>query len=135
MSEREARVAKNEATSREMNEQIEHAHPRSPDEYFRIFCECGRSECDRVIAIAIAEYEAIRLDARQFAVIRSHVMPDIEDVVRETERFTVVRKHEGTPAEVAEEVPDPSLEPFGIRPARTNSRTRRSPNGSRAGRR
>ena len=103
MTEREARVAKNETTSREMNEQIEQAHPRSPDEYFRIFCECGRSECDRVIAIAIAEYEAIRSDARQFAVIRSHVMPDIEDVVRETERFTVVRKHEGTPAEVAEQ--------------------------------
>ena len=86
-----------------MNEQDRTGTPRSPDEYFRIFCECGRSECDRVIAIAIAEYEAIRSDARQFAVIRSHVMPDIEDVVRETERFTVVRKHEGTPAEVAEQ--------------------------------
>ncbi len=103
MTEREARVAKNEATSREMNEQIEQAHPRSPDEYFRIFCECGRSDCERVIAIAIAEYEAIRSDARQFAVIRSHVMPDIEDVVRDTERYAVVRKHEGTPAEVAEQ--------------------------------
>ena len=102
MTEREARVAKNEATSREMNEQIEQAHPRSPDEYFRIFCECGRSECDRVIAIAIAEYEAIQVGRSPVRGNPTHVMPDIEDVVRETERFTVVRKHEGTPAEVAE---------------------------------
>jgi hypothetical protein len=102
MSEREARVAKNEATSRDMNEKIEQAHPRSPDDYFRIFCECGRSDCERVIAIGILEYEEIRSDARQFAVVDGHVMPDVEDVVRNTERFTVVRKHEGTPAEVAE---------------------------------
>jgi hypothetical protein len=103
MTEREARVAQNEATSREMNEKIEQAHLRSPDEYFRIFCECGRSDCERVIAIAILEYEEIRSDAREFAVVRSHVMPDIEDVVRDTERYAVVRKHEGTPAEVAEQ--------------------------------
>jgi hypothetical protein len=103
MAEREARVAKNEATSREMNEQIEQAHSRSPDEFFRIFCECGRSDCERVIAIAIPEYEEIRSDARQFAVVGSHVMPDIEDVIRDTERYAVVRKHEGTPAEIAEQ--------------------------------
>lgn len=103
MSEREARVAKNETTSREINEKIEQAHARSPDDYFRILCECGRADCERVIAIAIPEYEELRSDARQFAVVRSHVMPDVEDVVRETERFTVVQKHEGTPARIAEE--------------------------------
>ena len=103
MSEREARVAKNEATSREMNEKIEQAHPRSPDDYFRIICECGRSECERVIAIAIPEYEEVRSDARQFAVVRAHIMPDVEDVIRDTERYALVRKHEGTPAEVAEQ--------------------------------
>lgn len=103
MSEREARVAKNETTSREINEKIEQAHPRSPDDYFRILCECGLADCERVIAIAIPEYEALRSDARQFAVVRSHVMPDVEDIVRDTERFTVVRKHEGTPARIAEE--------------------------------
>jgi hypothetical protein len=103
MSEREARVAKNEATARDMNEKIEQAHADSPDDYFRILCECGRSDCDRVIAIATPEYEALRSDAREFAVVSTHVMPDIEDVVRDTERYTVVRKHEGTPAEIAEE--------------------------------
>jgi hypothetical protein len=31
-----------------------------------------------------------------------HVTPDVEEVVSQTDRFTVVRKREGTPAEVAE---------------------------------
>ena len=103
MDERETRVAKNEATSREMNEQIEQAHSRSPDDYFRIICECGRSECTRVIAIGVGEYEEVRSDARDFAVVRTHLMPDVEKVVRDEERFTVVRKREGTAARIAEE--------------------------------
>ncbi len=103
VSEREERVARNETTSREMNERIEQAHQGSPDDYFRIICECGQPDCPRVIAISVPEYEEVRSDARHFAVVRTHVMPDIEEVVRETERFTVVRKREGTPAEIAEE--------------------------------
>jgi hypothetical protein len=103
MGDREARVAKNETAAREINEKIEQAHPRSPDDYFRILCECGRSDCERLIAITIPEYEALRSDARQFAVVRTHVLPDVEDIVRDTERYTVVLKHEGTPAEIAEE--------------------------------
>jgi hypothetical protein len=102
MGEREARLAKNEAATREMNEQIEQAHPKSPDDYFRIVCECGTPDCTRVIAISTPEYEALRSDPRHFAVVRTHVVVDVEEVVRETERFTVVRKREGIPAEIAE---------------------------------
>jgi hypothetical protein len=35
-------------------------------------------------------------------VVRDHVLSDVEDVVEENERFVVVSKREGTPAEVAE---------------------------------
>jgi hypothetical protein len=103
VSEREERVSRNEAITREMNEEIEQAHPRSPDDYIRIICECGRSDCTRVIAIAVPEYEEVRSDARHFAVVSTHVIPDIEEVERQTERFTIVRKREGIPAEIAEE--------------------------------
>jgi mannose-1-phosphate guanylyltransferase len=103
MDEREERVAQNEATSREINEKIEQAQTRSPDDYFRIVCECGRRDCSRVIAISVAEYESVRSDARYFAVVSTHVIADVEEVVRETDRFSVVRKHEGTPAQVAED--------------------------------
>jgi hypothetical protein len=67
----------------------------------RILCECGLLDCDRVVAITIAEYEAVRADPRQFAVVRDHVMPDVEEVLAETDRYTVVSKREGTPAAVA----------------------------------
>ena len=33
--------------------------------------------------------------------MRDHVMRDVEQVVEETDRFAVVAKREGTPAEVA----------------------------------
>jgi hypothetical protein len=102
MTEREERVAKNEATSRELNEGIEQAHAGSPIDYFRIVCECGDLACERVIAISIPEYEAIRSDPLLFAVVPTHIMPDVEDLVRTTDRFSVVRKHEGVPAEIAE---------------------------------
>jgi hypothetical protein len=103
VTEREERVARNEAMTREMNEEIEQAHPRSPADNFRVICECGNSDCTRVIAIAVDEYEEVRSDARHFVVVGAHVMSDVEEVVRETERFTVVRKREGTPAEISEE--------------------------------
>jgi hypothetical protein len=101
MGEREARLARNEATSREMNEQIEQGQLRSPDDYFRIICECGNPDCTRVIAISTPEYEALRSDARDFAVVKGHVILDVEEVVGETERFTVIRKRDGTPAKIA----------------------------------
>ena len=102
MSARDERVARNEATSREINEGIEEAHEGAPSErYVRILCECGQDGCDRLIAITIAEYERVRGDGRTFAVVREHVMADVERVVDETDRFVVVAKREGTPAVVA----------------------------------
>jgi hypothetical protein len=53
--------------------------------------------------LTIPQYEEVRSGPRQFAVVRDHVLGDVEGVVRETDRFVVVRKKEGTPAEVAEE--------------------------------
>jgi len=102
MNDREERVARNESTSREINEQLEEAHRiDSPGGYIRMVCECGQETCDRMIAITTSEYEQIRGDPRQFAVMRDHVRADMERVVYETDRFVVVAKMEGTPAEVA----------------------------------
>lgn len=105
MMSREERVARNESISREINDGIEGAHAStSSDSHVRMVCECGQDECDRLIAITIREYEQIRSDPRSFAVMKGHVMPDVEEVLSENDRFTVVRKREGTPAEVAEEL-------------------------------
>jgi hypothetical protein len=105
MDEREARVARNESISREINEQLEDAQASAGSETFlRLVCECGQQQCDQLLALTVHEYEEIRDDPRRFAVARDHVLPDVELVVRETERFTVVEKREGTPALVAEEL-------------------------------
>lgn len=103
MSEREARIARNEASSREINEGIENARPATPGDYVRMVCECGRPDCSSLIAITIQEYEAVRADPRTFVVHHSHVSPDVEEPVRTDERFVVVRKREGTPAAIAQE--------------------------------
>jgi hypothetical protein len=102
VSSRDERVARNESTTRQINEGIEQAHQAAPVEgQVRALCECGREECDRLIAITIAEYESVRADPSQFAVVRAHVMPDLERVVAETDRYVVVAKRQGTPAAVA----------------------------------
>ena len=103
MSEREKRAARNEAISREINEGIEEAHrvKGSPD-YVRMVCECTQPDCTALIVISVSEYEAVRADARHFAVLNDHVAPDVEIVVRQMERFTVVQKREGDAADIAE---------------------------------
>jgi hypothetical protein len=105
MKDREERVAQNESISREINEGLEQAHASSsPGDYLRIVCECGQEDCPRLIAITTHEYEDVRSDPRRFAVAKDHVMPDIEQVLRVTDRFAVVQKREGIPAAVAEEM-------------------------------
>jgi hypothetical protein len=104
VSSQHERVARNEAATREINEGIERAHQAGPTpDHVRIVCECGRLECDRVLAITLAEYESVRADPRQFVVARDHVMADVERVVAETDRYAVVTKRAGTPAAVAVE--------------------------------
>ena len=105
MTDREARITKNEAIARDINEGIEEAMASvSPEGYVRMLCECGQRECERKVAISVAEYERERSDPRRFVVVKEHVIPDVEDVVADAERYVVVQKREGTPAEVAEEL-------------------------------
>jgi hypothetical protein len=53
--------------------------------------------------MTLAEYESVRADPRQFAVARGHVLAEVERMVSETDRYSVVAKKEGTPAAVAVE--------------------------------
>jgi hypothetical protein len=104
VSSRAERVARNESTTHQINEQIEQAHQAAPTEgHVRVLCECGREDCDRPIAMTLAEYESLRADPVQFAVARDHVLAEVERVVAQTDRYCVVAKREGTPAAVAVE--------------------------------
>jgi hypothetical protein len=95
-------VAKNETAARDINEQIEAAHDGSPPgRHVRIVRECGHATCERVVAITPDEYPHLRSDPRRFAVVREHVIADVERVLSEADRYVVVTKREGTPADVA----------------------------------
>ena len=102
MSSREERMALNEAASREINEEVERAHQTDPPaRRMDIACECALKTCDRVIEISIAEYQDVRSDPRQFAIVPEHLIGDIERIVFENDRYAVVAKRQGTPADVA----------------------------------
>jgi hypothetical protein len=99
---REDRIAENEAVVREINEMIRSAHESAPDiSFMHIVCECGYETCGSIIAVTKDEYERIRNDPRQFCVLEEHVIRDVEAIVEGNDRFAIVAKRQGTPAEVA----------------------------------
>jgi hypothetical protein len=103
--ERAARLARNEARFREINERVERdLEPLvdTQDEQLPFVCECGRPNCTDTIRMSVAEYESIRGDATRFAVVSGHEIEDVEDVVERTDRYFVVQKHPQT-WEIAEQ--------------------------------
>ena len=105
MVSREDRIARNEVLHREVNErmrQIEEGlsargvvEPREFDEYF---CECGLDGCTEKIHLSAEEYEHVRSSPIRFAVVPDHVIPDVERVVGDHDRFVTVEKPVGEQA-------------------------------------
>jgi hypothetical protein len=93
MSDRNERLARNEAMFRSVNERVEEVVQPGPTEAIDFLCECGDAECVEKITLTRKEYESIRTDGAQFAVVTGHEIPAIENVVRRADRFLVVRKH------------------------------------------
>jgi hypothetical protein len=99
MEPRAARVGKNEALFREVNERIREITTYDSDIEF--LCECGDPGCARPILMTIGEYEDVRTNAKRFVVVPGHEASEVETVVETTDRFTIVEKHPGTPTELA----------------------------------
>src|SRR3954447_24406617 len=90
-----ARIARNEATFRRINEDISRGRDADDDTTLVGFvCECGQADCARLIEMTPSEYEHVRHDARRFAVVPGHEIETAETVVERNARFTVVRKRE-----------------------------------------
>ncbi len=91
---RQIRAAKNQALFRMVNERLQ-----GLAEAFEFIaqtasftCECADVSCTKQISLTLPEYEALRADPNQFAVLPGHVVSDVERVVSENERFVVVSK-------------------------------------------
>ena len=100
---RQQRLARNEATYRDVNEAIEAGRSDVADDPPRPFmCECGLLECNDLVELTLAEYESVRAHPTHFFMVDGHEIPDVEHVVERHERFTVAKKdHAG--AKVARE--------------------------------
>jgi hypothetical protein len=103
MGAREERVARNEALFREVNERIKHVNVGlAVAEATDFLCECGDESCTRPIGLTLAEYEAVRAEPTQFAVVTGHVVPDVERVLLSNERYSVVEKVDPDAVRIAE---------------------------------
>ena len=101
MTSREARIGGNEALFREVNERIRDLTWSHDNAEF--LCECGSETCADPIRMLLTEYEAVRADARRFAIVPGHDIPDVERVVEEHEHYVIVEKLPGIPSDVATE--------------------------------
>ena len=103
MDARAERIGRNEAIFRSVNESIMGLESGwdAASELAQFVCECGDETCRERIQMSLEEYAAVRTDAAQFVLVRGHQAPDVETVVAETDRYAVVRKREGEPADLA----------------------------------
>jgi hypothetical protein len=111
MDERQRRVGRNEALIRQVNEELEalDQFTRITERTVGIVCECGDLLCQERLDVPVATYERARSESELFLVVPGHEIPAAEDVVERSDRYTIVRKHEGGPAELARET-DPRSE-------------------------
>jgi hypothetical protein len=104
MSERQRRLALNEAVFRDVNERIRNTHERfelNPST-LDLVCECGQIDCTERLTMSLADYEGVRADARQFAIVPGHDDDAVEVILARRDTYDLVRKRPGEPAEVAE---------------------------------
>jgi hypothetical protein len=96
---REARLGKNEALFREVNERIREITTYDSDVEF--LCECSDENCTDSVRMTLGEYEGLRADPTHFAVVPGHEVEDIETVIISNDRFAVVEKRAGEATKVA----------------------------------
>lgn len=94
-TERQRRVARNEALFRELNEELR----RRVDEFdgeartYTLMCECAETGCTEMVAVNREEYQRARADDRCFLVLPEHLVPDAESPVHKHDHHWVIKKH------------------------------------------
>jgi hypothetical protein len=103
--EREIRAARNQALFRSVNEKLRDLNDAVAEltETFTIACECADLTCTQMLSIPSREYLSMRVEPRRFAVLPTHVYPDLERVISESDAYAVVEKN-AVAGEVAEEL-------------------------------
>jgi hypothetical protein len=68
-----------------------------PDSMLQVYCECGRNECTETMSLQRDEYESARAVATHFLAATGHALPNVERVVLDKGRYTVVELVSETP--------------------------------------
>ena len=104
MSERQRRRGLNEAVFREVNERIHDLNERFELEpqSLDLICECDDTNCADRISMPAADYEQVRADSRQFAIVPGHSDATVEIVIAREKDYHLVRK-QSEAAAIAEE--------------------------------
>jgi hypothetical protein len=92
VTDRERRLARNEALFRGVNEKVAELGDRKAT--FEIICECGREDCLEQLVVTLAEYERVRAEPTHFIVKPGHELGEVERIVERLDRFVVIEKHE-----------------------------------------
>ena len=103
---RQARIGRNEALFREVNERIEDLNrgfAAVSDGKMHVVCECGEHTCVDQLVVTPEEYEEVRADPLQFLVKPGHEILSSEDVVAERSEYLIVAKKRGIPRRIARE--------------------------------
>jgi hypothetical protein len=107
MDERQARVGRNEALFRAVNEHLEdlnEAFATVADAEFEVVCECGDAACVEQILIPAAEYVRVRTDPTLCIMTPRHEDATVEAVIENDHAtYHVIRKRPGEPADLAAE--------------------------------
>jgi hypothetical protein len=101
MDERLQRQARNEATFRATNREIEEISRELGDTQLEVICECGQDDCRGKIELTAEVYDSVHRERDRFVVVPGHESLEIENVVERTERYVVVDKF-GEAEEIAE---------------------------------
>ena len=108
MSERERRLALNEAMFREVNERVEDMTKSFDSDLgtFEIVCECADAGCTERLSVPTGVYERVRSDATHFLLSPGHEDPTVEHVIEVHDPYVVVEK-DGADVERVVEQTDP----------------------------
>ena len=93
-----------ESRSRDRNEWIAEtrgAVALEREEVELYVCECSDPDCRARIGLTRVEYEAVRGYPTRFAIATDHENPEVDQLMSEGDRFTVVQKIAGSAARIA----------------------------------
>lgn len=89
----ERRMAANEDVFRGVNEGIVRGQwPGDPEAPIGFRCECARLGCNVLVALTLAQYEAVRENPRRFVIVDGHEVPEVEVLVERHDEYAVVEK-------------------------------------------